>query len=268
MKPAAFVSLSLLLAVAASADELVKNAQSELKSAGFYYGQVSGVNSPETVAAVKRYQIRNGLEVTGTLTKETLDALGLGGGGSPAPSEGQAPPLTVPERKALPVEPEPRVGKTSPPPINLRRNPSDQDSDREFLRRSPTRPATPGAPDQPTTALPPTGSGIGAYGHLFAHTPYATAPLEVQQGTVQKAQKFMQNLGLYHEAIDGQPSPATEEAILSYQRFIRLPLTGQLDLETLAAMHLLPGRGGSPMRPAGNLPPDRPVRTLRGVLVR
>jgi peptidoglycan hydrolase-like protein with peptidoglycan-binding domain len=70
--------LCLGLSVAAFGDELVKNAQSELKSQGFYYGEVTGINSPETVAAVKRYQIRNGLEVTGTLSNETLMPWGLG----------------------------------------------------------------------------------------------------------------------------------------------------------------------------------------------
>jgi peptidoglycan hydrolase-like protein with peptidoglycan-binding domain len=245
--------LCLALSVAAFGDELVKSAQAELKSQGFFYGEVTGVNSPETVAAVKRFQIRNGLEVTGTLTKETLDALGVSGDSPVAEPEKRPPTLKTPERKAQPVERGTPSPQRKPPPVDLRRNPTQEDTDREFLKKQPS--SEPPAPD----AVPPPSGGEG-YAHLFARTPYATAPLEVQQSTLKRAQKFLRELGFYREPITGEPGPATEEAVLGYQRFVRLPLTGQLDLETLAAMRLLPGRGGYPLRPAGSRP-------LRGVLI-
>jgi peptidoglycan hydrolase-like protein with peptidoglycan-binding domain len=246
--------LCLALSVAAFSDELVKSAQAELKSQGFFYGEITGVNSPETVAAVKRYQIRNGLEVTGTLTKETLDALGVSGDSPVAEPEKRAPTLKTPERKAVPVERATPSPSRKTPPVDLRRNPTQQETDREFLKKQPGPDAEP-APD----TVPPAPGGAG-YAELFARTPYASAPLEVQQITLKRAQKFLRELGFYRESISGEPGPATEEAVLGYQRFIRLPLTGQLDLETLAAMRLLPGHGGSPMRPAGSRP-------LRGVLI-
>jgi peptidoglycan hydrolase-like protein with peptidoglycan-binding domain len=253
-------ALCLALTVAALGDELVKSAQAELKSQGFYYGEVTGVNSPETVAAVKRFQIRNGLEVTGTLSKETLEGLGVGGEGpAAAPLEKPAPTLKTPERKAVPVTPATPSTERKSPPVNLRRSPTQQDSDREFLRKQPS--TQPPAPDIDDFDAPPAPStGGSGYAQLFARTPYATAPLEVQQSTLKQAQRFMRELGFYREAITGAPGPATEEAVLGYQRFIRLPLTGRLDIETLAAMRLLPGRGGAPMRPAGSRP-------LRGVLI-
>ncbi|HET6407296.1 MAG TPA: peptidoglycan-binding domain-containing protein [Chthoniobacteraceae bacterium] len=249
---------AILLALSTSlfADELVKGAQSELKSQGFYYAEITGVNNPETVAAVKRYQIRNGLEVTGTLTKETLEALGVGSD-APVASTQPPPTLEAPQKKVEPTQ-RPPVTSRQIPPVNLRRTPNQQDSDREFLKdKESPRPPEPQAP-----ASPPTQRSSGAYGHVFARTPYATAPLEVQQSTLQRAQKFMRELGFYRDPITGQPGPATEEAILGYQRFVRLPLTGQLDMETLAAMRLLPGRGGAPMRSASGQ-----RRTLRGVLI-
>ena len=72
------IVLLLLLSVAVlHADELTKNVQKELKDLGFFYAEVNGTNGPETTAAIRRFQIRNGFEVTGTLTKETLKGLGL-----------------------------------------------------------------------------------------------------------------------------------------------------------------------------------------------
>ena len=121
--------ICLALSVAAFGDELVKSAQSELKSLGFYYGEITGVNSPETVAAIKRYQIRNGLEVSGTLSKETLEAMGIG---SNAPAAAEPPPtLKTPERKAVPVErgstssnsKSPRAASTAPSSTSSSRPP-------------------------------------------------------------------------------------------------------------------------------------------------
>ena len=46
--------------------------QQTLKRQGFYYGAVTGEKNTETTAAIRRYQIRNGLQVTGELNDETL----------------------------------------------------------------------------------------------------------------------------------------------------------------------------------------------------
>lgn len=251
--------LCLALSLAAFGDELVKGAQAELKSQGFYYGEVTGVNGPETVAAIKRYQIRNGLEVNGTLSKETLESLGVGSDAPAAAPEKPAPTLKTPERKAVPIERESPPTERKSPPVNLRRSPSEQDADREFLRK-PTPQPPPSDFDPERGGPPPPSAGGSGYAMLFARTPYATAPLEVQQSTLKRAQIFLRELGFYRDAVTGAPGPATEEAVLGYQRFIKLPLSGRLDIETLAAMRLLPGRGGSPMRPAGSRP-------LRGVLI-
>jgi peptidoglycan hydrolase-like protein with peptidoglycan-binding domain len=49
--------------------------QQSLKDQGFYYGNVTGDKSAETTAAIRRYQIRNGLQVTGEINPETLHSL-------------------------------------------------------------------------------------------------------------------------------------------------------------------------------------------------
>lgn len=251
-----------LTATLARGDELVKNVQTELKSQGFFYSEVTGVNGPETVAAIKRYQIRNGLEVTGTLTKETLTALGLGGG---------APTLEAPKRgaasKPAPPPPEPRDQPARPnPPIDLRRNETVQDTDREFLRKQ-----QPPSVGEEEAQRPPAASGGTEYSRIFARTPYAIAPLEVQQSTLRKAQRFLAEQGYFRDAAaDGNPGPDTEEAVLAYQRSVRLPLTGRLDMQTLSAMRLLPGgKGVPPMRTPGGVRPGSrgSSRVYRGVWV-
>ena len=54
------------------ADQTIRSLQQTLKNQGFYYGAVTGDKSAETTAAIRRYQIRNGLQVTGELNEETL----------------------------------------------------------------------------------------------------------------------------------------------------------------------------------------------------
>jgi peptidoglycan hydrolase-like protein with peptidoglycan-binding domain len=223
------------------------------------------VNGPETVAAIKRFQIRNGLEVTGTLTKETLGSLGLGGGAPAleAPKKGSAP-------QPLPPPSAPRDGPARPnSPIDLRRNETVQDTDREFLRKQQP-PNSRGVDDEDAQRTPAAGGG-GEYSRIFARTPYAVAPLEVQQSTLRKAQRFLAEQGHFRDAAaDGNPGPDTEEAILGYQRSVRLPLTGRLDMQTLSAMRLLPGaKGAPPMRAPGGVRPGNrgPSKVYRGVWV-
>jgi peptidoglycan hydrolase-like protein with peptidoglycan-binding domain len=89
----------------------------------------------------------------------------------------------------------------------------------------------------------------------------------VQESTLRRVQAILLNRGFYRADIDGLPGPATEEALLSYQRSIRLPLTGRLDLETLSNLRLLPGRPPIPVRGIVRDLSNGP-RIYRGVIVR
>lgn len=272
MKTKLFCALATLaLAVSASADDQVRNVQTELKNQGFYYGEIDGQTGPEMASAIRRYQIRNGLEVTGTLTPETLGALGMVAG---------QPRSSAPVAKApAPEAPrQPAVAKASPP-VNIRRDETVEDSDRAFLQREEGKDrnrnrtaATDNNNTEPQAAPPaPARNVVPAYRDpsfiappaqldapspdfpvLFAGTPYANAPLTVQQDTLRRAQAILANRGYYRDIIDGLPGPATEEALLTYQRSTRLTLTGRLDLDTLNELRLLPrdnrnvaGDGGS-----------------------
>src|SRR5437763_8353698 len=59
------------------ADQTIQSVQQTLKDQGFYYGNATGDKSAETTAAVRRYQIRNGLQITGEMNPETLHSLNL-----------------------------------------------------------------------------------------------------------------------------------------------------------------------------------------------
>src|ERR1700748_950790 len=59
------------------ADDLTRTIQQRLKDQGFYYGEVDGRGGDETSAAIRRFQIRHGLKVTGQLNDETLHSLGV-----------------------------------------------------------------------------------------------------------------------------------------------------------------------------------------------
>lgn len=61
----------------AGANEAVRAAQGRLKDGGFYFGEVNGVYDSETSSAVSRYQIRNGLPISGSLDPETAKSLGV-----------------------------------------------------------------------------------------------------------------------------------------------------------------------------------------------
>src|SRR5467141_3686605 len=63
------------LAQLAVADSTVQQGQEELKAQGYYFGQGNGDKNADTIAAIRRFQIRNGLQVTGELDEETLRAL-------------------------------------------------------------------------------------------------------------------------------------------------------------------------------------------------
>ncbi|HSH39696.1 MAG TPA: peptidoglycan-binding domain-containing protein, partial [Chthoniobacterales bacterium] len=100
------VALLFSALVSAQADPQVASAQQALKDQGFYYGAVTGTKDADTTAAIRRYQIRNGLQITGDLNAETRKSLGVAGGAAaptPAPSVAAAPSA-------------PPVPRTTPPP--------------------------------------------------------------------------------------------------------------------------------------------------------
>jgi peptidoglycan hydrolase-like protein with peptidoglycan-binding domain len=289
-KSALFIFLVLVGAANLLADDQIASVQQQLKDQGFYYGQVDGQPGAETNAAIRRYQIRNGLQVSGTLTQETLDSLkGAGNAAGPATTDttnhSKLPPVPAPlDTQAQDSQQPPQA---SPPEQNIKQ------SDREFLNKQNGVAATPPSPSPPPAQAPapaprenpsvvpppvvvsqqpqqPSSLAI-QYASLFARTPYENAPFEVQQGTLKNAQAQLARGTYYNGEIDGVPGPATARAIAAFQNEQGFTQTGRLDLDTLSALRLLPDSGPARRRVIIQpfYPPPRYVqpRVYRGIWV-
>ncbi len=75
---------------------------------------------------------------------------------------------------------------------------------------------------------------------MLARTPFEAAPPEVQRNVIVSAQIALARRGFYHQEVNGVYGPAMEFSLRAYQARTKLPVTGQLDLQTLAALRLLP----------------------------
>src|SRR6266566_2500397 len=93
------------------ADQLVERVQQALKDQGFYYGEISGEMNANVTAAIRRYQIRNGLQVSGELNSETLHSLGVDSSAPVRPATKAVSPSP-----AAPVEPGEQPPNEAPNP--------------------------------------------------------------------------------------------------------------------------------------------------------
>ncbi len=232
MRRASLACVFLLTAVCClRADDQVRAVQQQLKDQGFFYGDVDGDAGAETVAAVRRFQIRNGLDVTGTIDQETLNALKMPGA-----------PAARPQARNQSQSPGQNPGQNQSQP----QAPDVSNADREFLHQQ-TPSAPPAAPDKRYVGVAgPEASPVSLAGYFrtfYAQTPYASAPPEVQVETLRRAQSVLVRYGGYRAMVDGQPGPETQRALLVFQQNNRLVPTGRLDMDTLSVMRLLPGRG-------------------------
>ena len=259
--PVAVFSL-IVLAASVRGDPAMENVQQALKDEGFYYGEVSGEKDADTTAAIRRYQIRNGLQVTGDLNDETKKALGLGPGGSRTVAK--ASPTAAPDTSDSHNESrgprEPRQPATPTNPLTGQPFPdvSQDRQPRADYRQAPPddyRQPPPADYRQPPTDYAPPAPGPGG---VFVGTPYDVAPPEVQRNIVTSAEAILSQRGLYRGDIDGVFGPNLEFSLRAYQSRVGIPITGRLDLQTLAALELLPGANASRRIPRPeDLPPVR-----------
>ncbi len=202
--------LAILCAVnfaRAQSDPAIASTQQILKDQGFYYGEITGKKDADTIAALRRYQIRNGLQVTGELNAETQKALGVKGTTAPAP---------VP------------VPRATPPPLKITSTPPPENSNLQ------ERPADEGDYYEAPQATAPSEALLG--------TPYQDASPDVQRRIITTAQNLLARRGYLRSAIDGEVGPDTQFALRAFQTRFHITSSGQLDRETLAAMGLMPGQ--------------------------
>src|ERR1041385_8499691 len=195
------VALCVIGSVAA--DQTVQSVQQALKDQGFYYGNVTGDNSAETTAAVRRYQIRNGLQVTGQMNPETLRSLNVNS--NPVASSQPASKPAVAQQKTNTVRPveTPRLDQNS-----VQQQPSAPD------RQSEMNPALSNAGVQP----PPTRMNR------------RMVVAEIQQQLISR--------GYYKGRADGRHGRRTALALREFQLSSGLPPTGHLDPSTVNALGL------------------------------
>jgi peptidoglycan hydrolase-like protein with peptidoglycan-binding domain len=204
----------LALGSIAWADRAIESAQQKLKDEGFYYGEINGQKDADTTAAIRRYQIRNGMRITGELDTDTQRALGL-----------TSKPATTPA-------PHPRQTPGPPPP--------DYREENVAPTATPApRPPAPERDENEDEAQPPVPPNIQRVTPLGG-TPYEGAPPQVQQDIISRAQIILLRQGYYRDEVDGLYGPAMNFAVRNYQARFGLQATGLLDVETLALLNLLP----------------------------
>lgn len=183
------------------ADQTIRSLQQTLKDQGFYYGTVTGEKNAETTAAIRRYQIRNGLQVTGEINEETLRSLNSNSNSVASTSRSISKPAAAQANSVRP-DASARLNQSSPPPTSSQ-------------------------PDRPLETNP-------SYSASF----YQPAPLRVNRRIIVAAQYQLISRGYYRGRVDGNYGSQTASAVRAFQSSAGLPPTGRLDAQTLDALEL------------------------------
>ena len=210
------------------ADQAMRSLQQTLKDRGFYYGTVTGDKSAETNAAIRRYQIRNGLQVTGEINEETLRSVNSNAVASA--SQPASKPATIQPNSVRP-DATPRLSQSSPPPSQAASKPATiqpnsvpPDASAYLSQSSP--PPSFRQPDRSVEINPP-------YSASF----YQSAPVRVNRRTIIAGTQYqLMSRGYYRGRVDGKYGSRTALAVRAFQSSAGLPPTGRLDIETVKAL--------------------------------
>jgi len=192
-----FVTLCAISLV--RADEAIRSLQQTLKSQGFYYGAVTGDKNAETTAAIRRYQIRNGLQVTGEINEETLRSVN--------PTSNSVASASQPASK----------------PNAIQANSSHSDASARLSQSS-----QPPSSSEPNRPLETTASYSASF--------YQSPPLRLNRRIIAAAQHQLTSRGYYSGRVDGRWGARTAFAVRAFQSSAGLPPTGGLDVETVKAL--------------------------------
>ena len=198
-RPLLFLIATLCAVSLVRADQDIRSLQQTLKDQGFYYGTVTGEKSAETTAAIRRYQIRNGLKVTGEINEETLRSVHSSSHSVASTSQPGSKPA-APQPDSVRPDASPSLSQTSPPP--------------SFSQ-----------PDRPLETNP-------SYSASF----YQSVPVRVNRRIIAGAQYQLMNRGYYWGRVDGKYGRQTAFAVRAFQSGAGLLPTGRLDMQTLEAL--------------------------------
>jgi len=283
MNKTSALSLVLLGALAflpAAAFADLTKAQRVLAQDGYYSGAADGVMNDATAKALRSYQLRNGLPITGQLDGETSTALtGTVGVGTPAPG-----PVMQDDqnflRENLVEQPTPSPGmddfsdlqapgNSEPPgvfaPIIEPPNPVARPTPAKVTPKVASRPAptpTRGISQRTSSS---SSSQPGVLTDLFQGSPYATMNSDIQRQVLRDAQRALNRSGYYNGSVDGIAGPNTRNAISAFQRRNNLAATGRLDYVTLQSMGL--GGSGPGGDPKGGGPSQNIARSQQTTVV-
>ena len=193
-----YLVIALVFVRLVDADQTVQSVQQALKEQGFYYGNVTGDKSAETTSAIRRYQIRNGLQVTGEIDPETLRSLNVNSNSASSPQTTSNP--ATHSNKIRPDENSKLAQTSSPPPSSER------------------------APDRQLEPTQPFATYISAT---------RRASKRIARAEVQRQ---LMNRGYYQGSIDGRYGRRTAFAVRAFQLGSGMLPTGRLDPGTLNAL--------------------------------
>jgi peptidoglycan hydrolase-like protein with peptidoglycan-binding domain len=200
-RPLLFLVATLCTAGLVRADQTVRSLQQTLKDRGFYYGTVTGEKSAETTAAIRRYQIRNGLQVSGEINDETLRSLNSSSN-SMATASRSKPKSAATQLNGTPSDTSSALSQSSLPP-------------------------TVSQPDRGLETNP-----------SYAASFYQAAPVPINRRMIAGAQYALMSRGYYRGRVDGKYGSQTAFAVHAFQSRAGLPPTGRLDMQTLNALEL------------------------------
>ena len=222
--------------------------QKKLAELGLFNGTVDGFYGPMTANAIRAFEQRNGLEPTGAMTPDVIDAIlradaaGMVPVAQPAPIVQQTvavQPVAQPQAAVQPAPQPDRVVARLPTlspvdeAVDTIGNAAAQTIDSIVAAVDGGRTTPPAPAVKPVPAL-----SLASTSTQQMPAPVQVASLEPMAATtvapannvqlVSTIQQGLASLGFYHGSIDGHPGDATAKAIREFENFHSYRVTGQV----------------------------------------
>lgn len=217
---------------APEADPKLRDAQAQLRTLGLYGGPVDGVWGPETAGAVERFQRDHSFVVTARLDDATMAALHAATVADPLTVTGVSNVRTIQNRLT-------QLGYYDGPADGV----WSRDTQLALEKFQRARDLPPGEVTVVTVSA--LGLDPDAFETSSVTTRTATAPepaslTPLEPGVIRGVQQRLRIMGFYRGAADGIWGPATQSALIAFQRSRGLEASGDLTPTTASVMGLNP----------------------------